>query len=156
MGKSPYLKDQRLADVIAAIQVMATYRFYKLDFESWADRITGDRGNAERWKCILEDHPEFFRLDAQKLRASLVIRRQHPKRYDVDNFKEISKTEFDGLENKSRVSRSPLRTDETSSLIQTAINLHSRAIAQEQESRWWVILVPAGVGLLGVIIGALI
>ena len=39
---SPYLKDEnRLGDVIAAIQAMATYKFYKLTHERWADRISG-------------------------------------------------------------------------------------------------------------------
>lgn len=38
--ESPYITEAgRLSDVIAAIQATATYRFYKLDFEGWADRI---------------------------------------------------------------------------------------------------------------------
>jgi hypothetical protein len=45
---SPYLSEPaRLGDVIAAIQAMATYKFYKLDFESWADRISADKALAE-------------------------------------------------------------------------------------------------------------
>jgi len=41
---SPYLRDhQRLGDVIAAIQVMATYKFYKMEHASWADRIAADK-----------------------------------------------------------------------------------------------------------------
>ena len=45
---NPYLEDtQRLADVIAAIQVMATYKFYKLSFSAWADRIVADESQAE-------------------------------------------------------------------------------------------------------------
>jgi hypothetical protein len=39
---SPYLNDHgRLGDVVAAIRAMATYKFYKLDFEGWADRRRG-------------------------------------------------------------------------------------------------------------------
>ena len=35
MSKSPYLvDDHRLADVIAAIQAMGTYKYYKLDFKA--------------------------------------------------------------------------------------------------------------------------
>ena len=41
---SPYTKDtNRLADVIAAIQVMASYKFYKTDFGEWSNRIVGDQ-----------------------------------------------------------------------------------------------------------------
>ena len=68
MSKSPYLKDQRLADVIAAIQAMGTYKYYKLPFAGWSKRITGSEGKAEEWKAIFIEHPEFFRLnnDEQK------------------------------------------------------------------------------------------
>ena len=81
---SPYLADGRLADVIAALQATATYKFYKLDFARWADRIVGEKAKANHWRKVFEEHPEFFRLDSDRRRASLVWRRQHQKRYDVD------------------------------------------------------------------------
>ena len=40
MAHSPYLQEKRFANVLAAIQVMATYKFYKLDFKGWAVRIS--------------------------------------------------------------------------------------------------------------------
>ena len=65
MSRNPYTNNpNRLADVIAAIQVMGTYKFYKLEFSSWADRIAGDETNGVYWKKVFEDHPEFFRLDS--------------------------------------------------------------------------------------------
>jgi hypothetical protein len=43
-GESAYLANSgRLADVIVAIQAMGTYKFYKLSFEGWADRITANK-----------------------------------------------------------------------------------------------------------------
>jgi len=70
---SPYLGDSnRLADVIAAIQAMSTYKFYKLSFDAWADRISGDSSRADYWRIIFEQHPEFFRLDTERAKASLV------------------------------------------------------------------------------------
>jgi hypothetical protein len=73
----PYLDNpQRLADVIAAIQAMGTYKFYKLTFKGWAERIVADESEAEHWKTVFEDHPEFFRLDTDREKASLVWRRQ--------------------------------------------------------------------------------
>ncbi|WP_272165123.1 hypothetical protein [Vibrio diabolicus] len=63
MSKSPYLKNHnRLGNVISAIQVMGKYGFYKLDYAGWAMRITGDENNADYWKTIFEEHPEFFVL----------------------------------------------------------------------------------------------
>ncbi len=157
MSKSPYLtNDRRLADVIAAIQAMATYRFYKLDFAGWADRITGDGDSKDHWRCVFEDHPEFFRLDSKKEKASLVIRRQHRKRYDVDEQMVLSNDEYEGHSDWSRVSRTPLSPDELSSLVETAIEMHSRAIAQKQLGLWWIPIVTALAGFVGAILGALI
>ena len=68
---SPYLRDSnRLGDVIAAIQAMATYKFYKLTFAGWADRMSADESQADKWKTVFLEHPEFFRLDSTKEKAS--------------------------------------------------------------------------------------
>ena len=89
---SPYTKEtNRLADVIAAIQVMASYKFYKTDFSEWSNRIVGDRSKGDHWRSIFEQHPEFFRLDAERKKASLVWRRQRQKRFDVDKEARITK-----------------------------------------------------------------
>ena len=156
---SPYTKEtNRLADVIAAIQVMASYKFYKTDFSEWSDRIVGDRSKGDHWRSIFEQHPEFFRLDAERKKASLVWRRQRQKRFDVDKEVQISKDEFDGLDDtqKARISRSSLSSEEISTLIETAISLHSRALEHEKESRWWIPLLIAGLAFVGAIVGACI
>jgi hypothetical protein len=156
--KSPYLNDPgRLADVIAAIQAMGTYKFYKLDFEGWADRITANKKQAFYWKNIFEQHPEFFRLDGDRERASLVWRRQYPKRFHVDIEKRLSVEEFKALadDQKHRVSRDPLTPEDIKALIDTAISLHSRALESEHERKWWIPLVSSAIGgLVGAILGA--
>ena len=152
MESSPYLSDQnRLADVIAAIQVMGSYKFYKLNFSDWADRISGDLNEADKWEKVFIEHPEFFRIDQTKKKASLVWRRNHPKNYDVDNRKEISKNEFLALsdEKKARISRTPLSNGDISMLIDTAINMHSRALQLRQDIRWWI---PIAIGLIAGIV----
>lgn len=161
--QSPYLNDpNRLADVIAAIQAMATYKFYKLDFASWADRIAADKSQAEHWQRVCQEHPEFFRLDSARERASLVWRRQRQKRFDVDTDAQISMVEYESRDGagKARVSRTPLSTSEISTLIDAAIDLHSRALDHRRESRWWVPLavgiVGAMSGLVGAVVGAMI
>ena len=153
---APYISNKnRLADVIAAIQVMGTYKFYKLDFSGWADRIVGDESKGEYWRNIFEEHPEFFRLDSKRERASLVWRRNYQKLYDVDKEEKISREAYIALspEQKKRVSRTPLTNSDISTLVNTAINLHSREMDHKKDSRWWV----AGVfGLLGVILGTVL
>jgi hypothetical protein len=157
---SAYLNEpNRLGDVIAAIQAMGTYKFYKLDFEGWADRMSADKSRAGHWQRVFEEHPEFFRLDGQKKKASLVWRRQYPRRFHVDSETLLTKQQLDALaenERARRLSRSPLTPADINTLISTAINLHSRALDARKESRWWIPL-AAGVGsLIGAIGGALI
>jgi len=141
-SNSPYLKNEdRLGDVIAAIQVMGSYPFYKLSYENWAHRISGEgqiEKNGQYWKLIFEAHPEFFRLDTTGDKASLVWRRSYKRIYNVDKQRDLSDEELSSLdlEGKKRVSRSPLKGDEISILINTAVNLHARAIEQDKEHRW--------------------
>lgn len=154
---SPYLKDpNRLGDVVAAIQAMATYKFYKMEHASWADRIAADRAQAEKWKKIFIEHPEFFRLDFAREKASLVWRRQFPKRYDVDSGKELTHEQFQALNDvqRERISRTPLSSSDIKALVDTAVNLHSRALEHQKDKRWWTALSGAIGGLIGSIIGA--
>lgn len=157
--QSPYVKDERrLAEVIAAIQTLGTYRFYKMDFKGWADRISGDEALAGHWEQIFKDHPEFFRLDASRKKASLVIRRQHSKLFNVDTQEAITKDGFNALneEDKQRISRSPLSADEISTLINTAVLLHARAIEHKRNLRWWIPILIALITTVGGFAGAYI
>lgn len=154
MAESPYLtQPDRLGDVIAAIQVMGTYKFYKLDFPSWADRIVGDQNEAPHWRAVVEQHPEFFRMDSKREKASLVWRRQRQKLFNVDTGKEITREQFGELsdDRKIRISRMPLISTELALLIDAAIKLHTTALEHKKDRRWWITIVAT---LAGVIIGA--
>jgi hypothetical protein len=153
---SPYLRDPtRLGDVVAAIQAMAVYKFYKLPFVGWADRIAADESQADKWKTVFLEHPEFFRLDTAREKASLVWRRQFPKRYDVDGERVLTIAEYEALTSaqKLRVSRVPLSSGDIKALVDTAVNLHSRALEHQKDKRWWVALASAVGGLIGSVIG---
>lgn len=149
--QSPYLANaNRLADVIAAIQVLGTYKFYKSDCSIWARRIVADQEKAAHWKTVFEQHPEFFRLDKDTGKASLVLRRQRQKLYDVDQEQAISTAEYARLSpaERRRISRMPLSSSEIETLINTAISMHDHALARKRDGRWWVPLASAFVGAL--------
>ena len=151
---SPYLKEpQRLEDVIAAIQAMGTYKFYKLSFERWSRRISGTKGAEDHWKRVIEEHPEFFRVTGDDQKASLVWRRSYPRRYHVDSGRELSQEEYDALseeEKQNRISRIPLGSADIATLVSTAIDMHARALEVQKDDRWWI---PLGASLIGVVLG---
>jgi len=159
---SPYLKhNDRLADVVAAIQMMGKYKWDSSCADpcayskgSWKEAI-GNRPpvSAKFWSTVFSEHPEFFRTSDDG-KVSLVLRRAG-ERYDTTTGKRITQDEFDRLpeEQKKTVSRVPLLPDEITELIELAIKMQTQAIAVRQELRWWV---PVVVGALGVLVGALL
>jgi hypothetical protein len=153
---SPYLRDdQRLGDVIAAIQAMGTYKFYKLDFAAWADRITGDAAQANHWRQVFEEHPEFFRLGSARQKASLILRRQRQRLYNVDDETVWTKSKYDGLsgQQKTRFSRNPLSANEIEALVDVAINLHTRATERARDRRVWL---TSGLAFAGALAGGVV
>lgn len=153
---NPYLKEKRLADVIAAITTLGTYKFYKLDVAHWGDRIGGAHTPPAHWQVLFEEHPEFFRLTFDKKRVSLVWRRQFPRNFLVDAEPEVSPDhEIDGS-NGGEVSRRPLSPTELTELIGVAIKLHDRALEQQKANGWWIPLAAAGMSFAGALLGVLL
>jgi hypothetical protein len=156
-SKSPYIENPgRLAYVIAAIQATGLHGFHKRSFDDWAAIISGDRSRATYWKKIFEEHPEFFRLDETRSLASLVWRQQCP-RFHLDSGQRLSPSTYKTLseEEKARVSRDPLSPLDIKALIETAINVQSRAVELQREARWlWIPLMSTLGALLGAIFGA--
>ena len=152
MKRNPYLKDYRLADVIAALQIMGTYPWAKRTVDSWTKKL-GKHKSGENWKGVFEDHPEFFSLDGEW--ASLRWRFGYDRTYDVHERKELTEEEIKALDEdeKNRITRKPLASEQIETLIKSAIELHSSAIAHEQEKRW---LTPLLFVLLGIILGAIL
>ena len=152
--KNPYMKENRLPDVVAAITALANYRYYKLSYEACAERIQNYPEKAEHWKKVLKEHPEFFRVSEKT--ASLVWRRQMPKRFDVKTSEEITRQAYEKLSSaeKAEISRRPLLAAETTALIDTAIKLHERAIEQSNQSLWRHPLFLVVIGFSGAFAGS--
>lgn len=161
MKTSPYLKDpDRLADVIAAIQTLGSYRFYRLSPEKWSHRISGSNKKIGRWRAVFREHPEFFRFSGDQTTVCLVLRRQKPKLFDVDSLEIVSREDRESRseEGKARVSRAPLSEMELNLLVDLAIKLHSKSLENKRDSRWWIPLLAAALsaisGLVGVVVGS--
>ena len=82
MEDSPYLKEYRLQDVLAALQLLANYPDYDLTLADFRKKIAVDPKSATAWSEVFADHPEFFRQSEGGADYSLVLRRARPKSED--------------------------------------------------------------------------
>jgi hypothetical protein len=160
--RSPYLIDRRLADVIAAIQALASNEFYERRCEKWAGVIVGDEAAADYWRAVFDDHGEFFRSTGRDGREfySLIARRALPHMekatrniiYDAD-YKERTAA-LEQAEKRATFGRPALPDTQIKMLIDIAISLHTKAVDAGRDWRWW--LAPAAAfaaSLLSALIG---
>ena len=144
----PYLDNEnRLPDILAAIQVLGTYEFAARKSDGWIKRLGGKPKSAKTWGDVFEQHSEFFTLD-DKHNIALVWRRSFTRDYDTVNKEIVFDDELKKLKSeekepnaKARLSRKPLNQEQIEHLCNLAINLHEREIQHRQEKRWWVTVV---------------
>jgi hypothetical protein len=139
--ESPYLTPNRLADLIAAIQVMATYDQYRGSPDDWSYRISGTKDAGPKWKNVFENHAEFFRKSPDRNQYALAWRRALPSRYDRRVRALVTDEQYYGMsvdDRKEYISRPPLPDAQIKTLIDVATSLHARATEQSRDWRWWV------------------
>jgi hypothetical protein len=120
---------------------MGSYKYHSRRVEDWPKTLRDPLGD-DQWENIFREHPEFFVLadDKDGTRwASLRWRRAYDKTLDPKTGEEL---------------RKPLEADQVEALMKIAAELHSRAIAQEQQKRWWIPLFAAIASFVGGILGA--
>src|SRR5262245_14157174 len=160
---APYRIPGRLADVIAAIQIMAAAKRPEAKIEDWAYEFDRNReaNTVARWTGVFEDHREFFltyRLPGKKdLKAALRWRYAF-KTLDAESGKEYKPAEIQALPEKQRelLTTKPLNGEQIQTLLNTAISLHTRGMEELRESRWWVPLFAAVLGFVGAIFGVIL
>jgi hypothetical protein len=160
-NSSPYLTAGRLNDVLAAIQTMALYRYYRAPASEWTELISGskEKKDEQRWQEVFNDHPEFFRRSvAHAGDYALVWRRALPRRSHYITKAIITSNEYDKLseDEKKYYSRPQVPESQIKTLMDLAVSLHQRAIDQARDWRWWVApAVAAGSSFIGALIGGL-
>lgn len=161
--KSPYLKSGRLADVIAALQIMGAGERPEREIKGWAKELSYSESESdlEKWASVFKEHPEFFLVyhlqDDATPKAALRWRYTN-KLYDSKIGKEYTPQEKEFLPEKERwlLTTRPLTSDAIAALMNTAIELHSRAIEELSASRWWVPIMAACLGFGGAVLGAVV
>ncbi|MET1416106.1 hypothetical protein ABVF61_27810 [Roseibium sp. HPY-6] len=160
---SPYLKENRLQDVIAAIQVMGAYDEYssrKADL--WSAQL-GVPQSGEDWFEVCREHPEFFRTNTTEdggddaTWVGIRWRWATGRVYSPDAGRNLTPDEISSLPavDKKKLTRAPLTSSQIETLIASAIQLHSRAIEHKRELRWWAIpAISAATAFVGAVLGA--
>lgn len=149
--RSPYLKAQRLPDVMAALQVMALEEPAEHPVKKWAEKLSRNTSyvSVRRWGSVFEEHPEFFlsyHLNGEEAEPKAVLRARYINRdYDrvarrclaPEDIKALSATE------RANLTFAPLGNEALNNLMKAAMEMHSRAIAANADQRWWVPIAPS-------------
>ena len=139
MSNKPYLKPNRLSDVISAIQFIAMNERSSWSCKEWAEGISGDAGKEEHWRAIFNDHSELFRKSPDNAdHFALIWRRALPRRFFRHERRMLTQQEFDALpKDKQRwCSRPPVSEDQVKTLVEIAIALHAHQQEQHRDWRW--------------------
>lgn len=128
-----YAQPERLADVMALIQVLAldprTHRTEK----GLTDELQGPPRSGDTWTFVAQAHPEFFRVNPSADHGvSLIARHVRPKMQDGR--------------------REPLTADFVGNLLRSAVEIHDR---QVRRSERWTYLVPIWVAVITGVFGLL-
>lgn len=126
---SKYLKDGRLEDVLALLQVLALDKNSHRSESGLKDELSEKPKSAATWLSIAREHQEFFRVvESKKFPVSLVLRHVSDPENNV---------------------RPPLSPDHAQSLLSTAIELHDRQLRRSQR---WTVLIPIWVAVIGALV----
>ena len=153
LDKRYLLGPDRLADVLAGIQFIGTYRKYKVSLADWQDRIKRPPLSAETGEDVFNAHHEFFRVSRGEV--CLILRRGRPSNYHNKLLKTLTREEKEVLSDRDRnerITREPLNVDEIGVLMNTAIEMHARAMSHKEDQRRyttiWVTLLAIFVSIV--------
>ena len=151
MAKSHYLEKDRLANVIAAIQILGVSDRSSGTLNRWvaeleaSEELTSEQldsspikfAERKKWSTVFEQHPEFFKSYTLRGEPRVLLRLRYAQ---SANFTPKNGTAAGTPENKDSkpdngeetVASKPLTADQIQLLINTAIELHAREAAADR------------------------
>lgn len=127
-SKKPYLKTNRLSDILALIQVLALDKHGHRSESGLQIELQGVPKSSDTWTNLAKEHPEFFRVDFSKEHKLALVAR-HVTEINEQGVRELT-------------------PDLIKKLIEIAIELHDR---QQEKSGWWKVWLPLLVAIITVI-----
>ena len=130
---SQYHDPQRLADVLALIQVLGMDEHTHRSESGLASELQGPPQTAKTWPEIAQQHPEFFRVKPDgEHRVSLIARHVVPE---------------------DAAGRHPISADHVSKLLELAVELHDREVRRSQQWHVWLPVLSVVIGGTLVLLG---
>jgi hypothetical protein len=185
MASSAYLEQDRLAQIIAAIQIMGTSDWPSGSLNRWVSELEAGTqltpkqlgltpihfGERKKWAAVFEQHPEFFKTFTVAGEERVALRWRFSQSVNSngktpsaaaatapsgDSPADVSWTAPETAEddNEHKSDSHPLTPEQISVLMTTAIELHSRAVAERNIlDRFGPALITAVGALIGAVIG---
>lgn len=133
INKTPYLKEYRLTDVIALIQVLGLDKRGHRGEDGLKEELQGPPKSSISWTNIVLEHPEFFRVDQSKQHGISLIAR-HVTEPNANGVRELSH-------------------DLIKKLIEIAIELHDRQKDRADNWKTWLPVIAVIIaGLLNIFV----
>ena len=175
MAKSHYLENDRLANVIAAIQIFGLSEQTSATLDRWvaeleaSEELSPERldqtpvkfAERKKWSAVFEQHPEFFKTYAVRGEQRVLLRWRYAQSLNSDPKDKASPdpendTPVDAGA-KAILSSKPLSPDQIQVLIDTAFEFYEKQAAGERSPDQLPPLTMAAVGAaLGTIGGGLV
>jgi hypothetical protein len=186
MASSAYLEKDRLAQVIAAIQIMGTSDWPSGSLNRWVSELEAGTqltpkqlgltpihfGERKKWAAVFEQHPEFFKTFTVAGEERVALRWRFSQSVNSNGKTPVaaaaaaapadgSPADVDWTagdkaadDTEHKPDGHPLTSDQISVLMTTAIELHSRAVAERNIlDRFGPALITAIGALIGAVIG---
>lgn len=141
MGNNHYLEKDRLANLIAAIQIMAvadrpsgTLNRWVAELEA-SEELTSEQldkapikfAERKKWQTVFEQHPEFFKTYTLRGDPRVLLRWRYAETLKNEgNGKTAPDAPNDDKDEAELSPSKPLTADQIQVLINTAIGLHAK------------------------------
>lgn len=166
MAKSHYLEADRLALVIAAIQILGVADQASATLNRWVAELEANEeltpeqlqvtpikyGERKKWSSIFEQHPEFFKTFTLHGEQHVLLRLRYAQTFNPTNAKngagngEAEEPGRNDTGEDDPPTAAPLTPEQIQMLIKTAIDLHTQAEAAERKPERLSPMVMAGIG----------
>ena len=152
MAKSHYLEKDRLANVIAAIQILGVSDRSSGTLNRWvaeleaSEELTSEQLNSspikfaerKKWSTVFEQHPEFFKTYSLRGETRVLLRMRYAQsaNFSAKNVRRArrrrrTRTSW-SMARENPIASKPLTADQIQVLINTAIELHAREAAADR------------------------